>query len=388
MNDTPTDPNDTDKGRTTLPRLLAGMAGAIILFAGGALLYEGGIFDRFLPAADQAGDRGQERAEANARERQRYIEQTAAKTDDPAAPTPTYPTDADGYFVPNSIGDAPDTPFGDAVRRGYELFTNTRTAASDFVGNGMSCRNCHLGAGTEPNAAPMWAAAGEYPAYRGKNQRINTMEDRIHGCFTYSMNAQASPNGEAPPWGHDIYKDLESYFYYLAEGAPLEGELPGRGYTPPPEPEGGYDIARGEVVYENNCAVCHGPNGEGRQDVNGAWVFPALWGDNSFNWGAGMHRINTAAGFIYANMPFGHGYSLTEREAWDVSAFVNSHERPPDPRQIRDGLTVAETDERFHGHNGLYGEVIDGDFLGDGVPGNPEEQPPRVVPIGEQVATQ
>ncbi|WP_273523396.1 c-type cytochrome [Rhodosalinus sediminis] len=386
MTDRPTDPNRTDTGRTTWRRVLGATAGAVVLFAGGAWLYNAGIFGPLLQPAAQRIDTGAERAAQNAEARRAWLEARQAKTADPAAATPSWPTDAEGYFVPNRVEDAPDTPFGDSVRRGHELFTNTQTAAADYVGNGLNCVNCHLGAGTKPHAAPMYAAAGEYPAFRGKNQRINTMEDRVHGCFTYSMNAQSSANGGPPEAGHQIYKDIESYFYFLAEGAPLEGNLPGRSYPVPPKPEDGWDVAAGETVYEENCAVCHGTDGEGRQDINGRWIFPALWGDNSFNWGAGMHRVNTAAGFIKANMPLGHGYSLTDEEAWDVAAFVNSHERPPDPRQIRDGLSVAETDARFHQHQSLYGEVIRGDLLGDNVLGSPEEQPPRVPRVSRQEA--
>ncbi len=71
-------------------------------------------------------------------------------------------------------------------------------------------------------------------------------------------------------------------------------------------------------------------------------VFPPLWGSNSFNWGAGMHRVNTAAGFIKANMPLGKPNSLSDQEAWDVAAYINSFPRPADPRQLDEGLTVEE----------------------------------------------
>jgi thiosulfate dehydrogenase len=79
--------------------------------------------------------------------------------------------------------------------------------------------------------------------------------------------------------------------------------------------------------------VCHGESGEG-QTSGEEYVFPALWGADSFNWGAGMHRINTAAGFIKANMPFGKGGTLSDEDAWHAAAFMNSHERPQDPRLV------------------------------------------------------
>ncbi len=76
-----------------------------------------------------------------------------------------------------------------------------------------------------------------------------------------------------------------------------------------------------------------------------------------------MHRVNTAASFIKANMPLGLGYSLTDQEAWDVAFFINSHERPQDPRF--DGK-LTNTQKVFHQHGGQYGQVspIDKHLLG------------------------
>ena len=379
---------DRDPGRTTGRRAMGAAIAAGVLVAVGAGLYALGIYDPIAQSPEREANQAKDIEQAKEQARADYLASREAYTADPNAGPPSLPVSPDGYFVPRSVEEAPDNEFGDSVRRGYEIFTNTQTNASQHVGNGMNCANCHLGAGTVPDSAPMWAAAVEYPAFRGKNKIINTMEDRIHGCFTYSMNAQNSPSGSPPPRDGDIYKDLQSYFYFMAEGAPLEGNLPGRGYPVPPEPEQGYSISRGEKVFEANCAVCHGSDGSGRKDPNGRWIFPALWGDDAYNWGAGMHRINTAAGFIKHNMPLGRGGSLTDQEAWDVAAYINSWERPADPRQLRDGTSVAENDERFHEHTpNWYGDVIRGDLLGDGVPGEPTEQPPSTGrPMGAETA--
>jgi len=370
-----------DTGALTPKRAVAATATAIVLVLAGTAVWRLGIYDPIRQAPERAEDRAAAFARADAEAREAYFARANQRAKDPQVAPVGEPTGATGYFAPPRLEDMPDGPWGESVRRGHQIFVNTQTNAADFVGNGMNCVNCHIDAGREEHAAPMWAAATQYPAWRSKNAIINTMEDRIHGCFTYSMNAQASPNGEAPPRGHDIYKDLESYFFWLAEGAPLAVDQPGRGYPVPPEPEDGFDVARGQTVFEANCAVCHGADGQGRQDLNGRWIFPALWGDNSYNWGAGMHRIDTAAGFIWANMPYGKRFHLTPQEAWDVSAYMNSHERPPDPRQIRDGMSVEETRERFHARRpNYYGEVVNGDLLGDGVPGSTVEHPPRIVP--------
>lgn len=118
-------------------------------------------------------------------------------------------------FTPPALSAIPKGPQGDAVRRGMQIFLNPGTNARQFVGNSLACANCHLDAGRKADSAPMWAAWVAYPKYRSKNKQINTMEDRVKGCFTYSMNAQDGPTGKPPPPGSEIYKDLETYFHWL-----------------------------------------------------------------------------------------------------------------------------------------------------------------------------
>ncbi len=272
------------------------------------------------------------------------------------------PVDDRGYFQPPARDQLPEGPFGEAVRRGMVIFNDTPRAVPDLVGNDLACANCHLDQGRLANSAPMWAAWVAYPAYRRKNDRVNTMEDRIRGCFRYSMNAQASRAGQEPPAGHPALTDLQAYMYWLAQGAPTGGNLPGRGYPEPPEPEGGWDVTRGAAIYTEKCAICHGEDGQSAKLADGRVAFPPLWGERSYNWGAGMHRINTAAAFIQANMPLGQPGTLSDQEAWDVAAFINSHDRPPDPRNEGD---LKVTDERFHDHACRFGESVEGETLGD-----------------------
>jgi thiosulfate dehydrogenase len=112
---------------------------------------------------------------------------------------------------------------------------------------------------------------------------------------------------------------LESYSYWLASGAPIDPKLAGRGYPMPAKPAQVPDFARGERVYADKCALCHGADGSGQRTPEGVAVFPALWGPDSFNWGAGMGRISNAAAFVKANMPLGLPGTLSDQEAWDVA---------------------------------------------------------------------
>lgn len=268
-----------------------------------------------------------------------------------------------GYHVPPAHGEYPQGPFGEAVKRGEALFNDTQHTAADYVGNDLNCANCHIDGGRQANSAPLWGAWVAYPAYRKKNDHVNTMEERIRGCFTYSMNAKDSKIGHAPEPGDPLLTDMQTYMYWLAKGAPTGDKLPGRGYPKLDKPAKPYSPERGARIYADNCALCHGNNGEGTQLADGSFAFPALWGKGSFNWGAGMHRVNTAAAFIKANMPLGKPNSLDLQDAWDVAAFVNHHDRPSDPRNKGD---IAATDAQFHKHACYFGDKADGKVLGTG----------------------
>lgn len=270
-----------------------------------------------------------------------------------------------GYFQPPLAKDLPKGDFGKAVRRGERIFTQTTRYASRYTGDSLQCVNCHVNKGRQANSAPMWAAWVLYPKYRGKNHRVNTMAERIRGCFTYSENAQGSKVGHAPKPGSQVLVDLQSYMYWLATGAPTGKKMKGQGYPKLDKPSQPYSRTRGARVFADNCAVCHGDHGQGTR-VNGHYVFPPLWGPHSFNWGAGMHRVNTAAAFIKANMPLGKADSLTVQQAWDVAAFVDSHERPQDPRF---NGSVQATAKKYHKHEGYYGKSVDGHVLGQGSKG-------------------
>lgn len=250
----------------------------------------------------------------------------------------------------------PDDEFGKMVLLGKQIFVDTQQYAKQYVGNGLNCVNCHLDRGRHPGSAPMGPAYVRYPKFRGKNQEVNTMEQRIQGCFRYSEN------GTPPPPLSTEMKALVSYFHWLASGAPVDKKLPGAGFAKVTKPPKAPDVRRGGEVFARNCALCHGAEGQGTK-MDGRYQFPPLWGSESYNWGAGMHRINTAAEFIHANMPLGKGGSLSVQEAWDVAAYINSHERPQDPRFDGD---LAHTDKQYHDHQCLYGDEVWGKRLGAG----------------------
>ncbi|MBT2297642.1 c-type cytochrome [Pseudomonas fluorescens] len=275
------------------------------------------------------------------------------------AERPGTPQAAVTTFTSPAEDTLPDNAFGQLVQQGHAIFVATKANAPEFVGNGLSCTNCHLEQGRKADSAPLWGAYPMYPAYRKKNNKVNTYAERIQGCFQFSMN------GKPPPADSQVIAALTAYSYWLATGAPTGQALPGRSYPEVPEPVAGFDLVKGKAIYAAQCAVCHANDGQG-QKAGGEYVFPPLWGKDSFNWGAGMHRINTAAGFIKSNMPLGKGGTLSADEAWHVAAYMNSHERPKDPRMIAG--SVEQTRLKFHADDGvnLYGQEVNGVILGRG----------------------
>lgn len=261
-------------------------------------------------------------------------------------------------FEPPSESSIPNDDFGKQIALGRQIFTDTGHYAKAYVGNQLNCENCHLDAGRLAHSAPLWGAYPMYPAYRSKNHHVNTFAERLQGCFQYSMN------GKAPPLGDGVLVALEAYAYWMSKGEPIGVASPGHGYLKLPQTAQAPDYARGETVFKRDCALCHGHNGQGQQ-VADRTIFPPLWGPQSYNWGAGMERLDNAAGFIKANMPLGRGNTLTDQDAWDVAYFMNAHERPQDPRF---NGSVEETRKAYHDtSDSLYGVTVNGKVLGEGI---------------------
>jgi thiosulfate dehydrogenase len=208
----------------------------------------------------------------------------------------------------------PDGPVGASIRRGRAILIATRDSLPEYVGNALTCTNCHQDAGTRAHSSPWVGVYTQYPQYRSRNARINLIEDRINDCFERSMN------GKRLPIDHPAMLDMISYFSFLSWRVPPNTPVEGQGYPrlTPLEP----DTARGRELYQRTCAVCHGATGEGT--VGG----PPVWGEGSYNIGAGMARLRIAAAFIRANMPQDRPGTLTDQQAFDVAAYLNSQPRP------------------------------------------------------------
>ena len=198
--------------------------------------------------------------------------------------------------------------------------------AMRYTGIRMACASCHLGAGTEPGTLSLLQSAAAYPRFSGRDGGVRDLVDRINGCMTRSMNGRELPRESAEMVAMVAYiTSLGDVYAAMGDGRRAVDEQAAFRM-----PDRSANLTSGEQVFETRCAICHGGDGAGlRASANPAdgYVFPPLWGPDSFNNGAGMHRVLTAARFIKAKMPLGEA-DLTDDQAFDVAAYINSKPRP------------------------------------------------------------
>ncbi|MEO1013872.1 MAG: c-type cytochrome [Pseudomonadota bacterium] len=219
--------------------------------------------------------------------------------------------------------------YGEAlIRRTYSVI-GPEVADPDmrYAGNNLACGSCHLDGGRQRYGLSFIGVSDAYPRPMARENNVRTLTQRINGCMERSMNGRALPGGSTE------IAAMIAYIDFLSETAP-EG-LEGRGAPPLAFLDRAADPGRGAKVYAEQCATCHGANGEGARagapGDAGGYLYPPLWGADSFNTGAGMHRVIKAATFIHANMPLGTTFdapALSVEDAWDVAAFINVGPRP------------------------------------------------------------
>ncbi len=241
----------------------------------------------------------------------------------PATPT----AEAEGPHVMGTI-DLSEVPEG-AASRGLDLTMDTHRLLPDNVGDGLNCTNCHLAGGTTPKAAPWVGVTDRYPRYRARSGKEDDLQDRVNGCFERSMN------GTALERDSEDMLAMVAYMEWLSEGVPDGKQVVDMG-MPRLEPPSTPDPANGKALYDLKCASCHQVDGSGMFAPDGKTMFPPLWGERSYNIGAGMARLDTAAAFVKWNMPLGQGGSLTDQEAYDIASYFTVRERPDFAKKDQD----------------------------------------------------
>jgi thiosulfate dehydrogenase len=225
----------------------------------------------------------------------------------------------------------PDDTQGRLIRYGRTLIANTAyylgpKGIIQHTSNGMNCQNCHLEAGTKPFGNNYSAVASTYPKFRERSGKLEDIYKRINDCFERSLN------GKALDTMSNEMQAIKAYILWLGKDVSKGDKPKGAGLTELAFLDHPADSEKGKQIYIEKCLSCHAANGEGKMNINNiTYQYPPLWGPNSYNIGAGLYRLSRFAGYVKSNMPFGVSYDapqLTDEEAWNVAAYVNSQQRP------------------------------------------------------------
>jgi len=206
------------------------------------------------------------------------------------------------------------------ARKGYQIIIDTQTHAKEYIRAKLDCTNCHFAGGETTGGAQgsisLAGVAAKYPAYSHVVDKVLDLPARVNNCFEKSMN------GSPLPLDGELMLSIITYLQWISKGVAIYSPTPWLGlkhldYTGPG------NIENGKRIYHIYCALCH------RDDGQGGETNPPLWGPNSFNDGAGLHRPADLATFIFWNMPYMDSTPvLTEKQAWDVAAYIHAQPRP------------------------------------------------------------
>ncbi len=250
-----------------------------------------------------------------------------------------------GKFTAPRFASMLDSPNADQLIYGMRLMAQTKALLPGQVGDVLNCNSCHLVGGTVARASPYVGISALFPSYAPRAGKVIDFKQRVNGCMLRSMN------------GKPLAKDSREMLAMIAYMDNMKSDvkpgqpIPGRGlgkisHTIVP------NVENGKQVYKDQCAVCHGDNGEGIKRADGSFVFPPLWGDQSFNIGAGIAKTYTAAAFVKSNMPISNGLTfplgqggLTDQQSVDVAQYFTHMPRPDFPDKVKDWPNGGKPDD-------------------------------------------
>jgi thiosulfate dehydrogenase len=231
--------------------------------------------------------------------------------------------------IPNPPTTYPQGELGRMVKLGEDIImhTDTHPLTKGLVGNKLQCTSCHLQGGRAKTIGTFIGTATAFPAFSKREKTVQTLQDRINNCFMRSMN------GKRPIIDTEASVAMASYITWLSEGLPTKlnakkpvtpyfsASWPDRAAVPLIKKATHANYLHGQKIYQQRCQSCHGGNGQG------VGTFPPLWGNASYNTGAGMSKLDKMTSWIEPNMPVGNT-NLTRQEAVDVTLYVDAQPRP------------------------------------------------------------
>jgi thiosulfate dehydrogenase len=253
------------------------------------------------------------------------------KTPDSGSAAATPPAEAqavvfhEAAWKPHREADIPNDSMGASIKRGLYLLRFTPESLPAYATGRLRCTSCHQDDGIRPSSGPLTGSHARFPKYMPRSGTVITLADRVNYCFTRSLA------GNAIPVGSREMTDILAYLYFISKDIPVGTKIAGADGLISMKDTLEGDIKRGEALFTSKlCVTCHLATGQGNGPI------PALWGPGSYSVGASMARLERAASFIMHNMPQTAPGSLTPQEAFDLSAFINSHPRTDSPGKETD----------------------------------------------------
>jgi thiosulfate dehydrogenase len=249
-------------------------------------------------------------------------------------------------WTPPREADIPNDSMGAAIKRGLYLLRFTPESLPAYATSGLRCTSCHQDDGLRATSGPLTGSHARFPKYMSRSGAVIALADRVNYCFTRSLG------GNAIPVESREMVDILSYLAFISKDVPVGTKIAGANGLISMKDTLDGDIARGEALYTSKtCITCHMPDGNGNGPI------PPLWGPRSYSIGASMARLERAASFIWHNMPQTAPGTLTPQEAFDLSAYINSHARPDSPGKELDfpmGGAPADVPFDTKGHKAFH----------------------------------
>lgn len=235
------------------------------------------------------------------------------------------------YWTPVPLESITDPALLELAQYGKELIASTAAYLGPQgtvlqMSNGMNCQNCHLEAGTKVFGNNYGAVASTYPRFRERSGTVENIYKRVNDCFQRSLNGQSLDTNS-----HEM-QAIVAYIQHIGSNVPKGEKAPGSGFKDMPFLDRPANPELGKEVYLTKCIACHQTNGEGMKIGDArVYLYPPLWGANSYNDAAGLYRLSNFAKYVKYNMPLGASHNnplLSDEEAWDLAAYVNSMGHP------------------------------------------------------------
>jgi thiosulfate dehydrogenase len=235
------------------------------------------------------------------------------------------------FWQAKDINQISDKTLKEKVVYGKKLIANTSQYFGPLgsvatISNGMNCQNCHLDAGTVVYGNNYGSVFSLYPKFRARSGTIENIYKRVNDCIQRSLNGIAIDSNSKE------MQAIVAYINYIGSNVEKGKKAEGSGFKDLAFLDRAADPINGKSVYVAKCQSCHQTDGNGLLNSNQKeYIYPPLWGEHSFNDGAGLYRISNFAKYVKYNMPQGTTFNspqLTDEEAWDVAAFVVAQKRP------------------------------------------------------------